>query len=189
MKHIHWKGTARRGVLQTKVFDPIVSLNVLIAMNATTTQFPWQGNNRLLFERAVIAAASVASYCDRRGFSFGLASNAVATYSSKWLRVPMGAAPSQLSQTLEALARAGPYALTSLAEAMRGERGSLPAGATIALITSVVTEALADEVEDMRAHGFRMLALYVGDGTPERDLPGVPFFDLGRSLRSMAEAE
>ena len=189
MKHIHWKGTARRGVLQTKVFDPIVSLNVLIAMNATTNQHPWQGNNRLLFERAVTAAASLASYCDRRGYSFGLASNAVATYSSKWLRVPMGASPSQLTQVLEALARAGPYALTSLAEAMRGERGRLPAGATIALVTSVVTEALAEEVEDMRSHGFRVLGLYVGDGAPERDMPGVPLFNLGRTLQSMTEGE
>ena len=189
MKHIHWKGTARRGVLQTKVFDPIVSLNVLIAMNATTNQHPWQGSNRAFFERAVTTAASVASYCDRSGFSFGLASNAVATFSSKWLNVPMGAAPSQLTQVLEALAKAGPYAFMSLADAIRGERGILPTGSTVALITSVVTDGLVQEVEEIRSHGVRVLVFYVGNGAPEMDLPDVPLFHLGRTLQSATEAD
>ena len=186
MKHIHWKGTAKRGSLQTKVFDPVVSLNVLIAMNATTSQFPWQGSNRTLFERTVTAAASVASFCDENGCSYGLFSNAVAVHSSKWLSVPMGASPSQLSQVLESLARAGPYAVTTLAEVIRGERDSLPAGATVVLVTSVVSQSLADEVEVIRSRGHRVLALYAGNGAPETDLPGVEVIRAGRILQQQA---
>jgi len=60
MKHIDWKASARLQRLQTKVFEPVVSLNVLIALNGTTSEFAWQGVNRRFFERAVTAAASAA---------------------------------------------------------------------------------------------------------------------------------
>lgn len=187
MKYIHWKATARKGSLQTKVFDPVVSLNVLIAMNGSTNQYPWQGSNRAFFERTVTAAASVASYCDQRGYSFGLASNAVSSYSSKWLSVPLGASPSQLTQVLDGLARAAPYVVTSLADVIRGERDTLPDGATVVLVTPVVASALVQEVAEIRDRGYKMLALYTGDGAPEMDLPGVPWIHVGRVLQTLAD--
>ena len=187
MKYIHWKGTARRGSLQTKIFDPVVSLNVLIAMNGSTNQYPWQGVNRAFFERTVTAAASVAGYCDQLGYSFGLASNAVSSYSSSWLRVLLGASPQQLYQVLDALARAAPYAVTSLADVVRGERDTLPAGTTVVLVTPVVTGALTQEVEEILDRGYRMMALYTGDGAPEMDLPGVPWIHVGRVLASLVD--
>jgi len=187
MKYIHWKGTARRGSLQTKIFDPVVSLNVLIAMNGSTNQYPWQGNNRAFFERTVTAAASVASYCDQLGYSFGLASNAVSSFSGGWLSVPLGASPQQLTQVLDGLARAAPYVVTSLANVVRGERDRLPVGATIVLVTPVVTSALAHEAEEIKGRGHRILALYTGDGAPELDLPGVLWIHLGRALASLVD--
>jgi uncharacterized repeat protein (TIGR01451 family) len=182
MKHIDWKASARRQSLQTKVFEPVVALNVLIAMNATTSEHAWQGSNRAFFERNVTAAASVASYCSAKGFSFGLASNAVASYSGKWLTIPLGSSTSQLTLVLEALALAGPYAVTTLVEVMKGERSSLPLGATVVLITSIVTRALVREVAEIQARGYQVLALYAGDGAPEMELPGVPVFRVGSAL-------
>lgn len=182
MKHIDWKASARRQSLQTKVFEPVVALNVLIAMNATTSEHAWQGSNRAFFERNVTAAASVASYCSAKGFSFGLASNAVASYSGKWLTIPLGSSTSQLTLVLEALALAGPYAVTTLVEVMKRERSSLPPGATVVLITSIVTRALVREVAEIQARGYQVLALYAGDGAPEMELPGVPVFRVGSAL-------
>ena len=182
MKHIDWKASARRQSLQTKVFEPVVSLKVLIAMNATTSEHAWQGSNRVFFERTVTAAASVASYCSSLGYSFGLASNAVASYSGKWLTVPMGSASTQLTMVLEALAMAGPYSVTSLVDVMKGERASLPPGSTVVLITAIVTRALVQEVEEIEERGYQVLVLYAGDGAPQMDLPGVPVFRVGRAL-------
>ena len=70
MKHIDWKATARKSQLQTKLFEPAVALEVIIALNATTGEFAWQGSNRRLFERAVTVAASVSKYCSDLGYSF-----------------------------------------------------------------------------------------------------------------------
>ncbi len=190
MKHIDWKATARRSLLQTKVFEPVVSLNVLIALNATTGEFAWQGINRRLFERAVTVAASAASHCAAAGYSFGLISNGVAVYSGKWLSVPLGSSRSQLGLVLESLAMAGPYSVIALTDVLQNERNSLPPGATIALVTSIVTRSLADEIAEMRARGYQVIVLYTGDGGPERRLSGVAVYSLGRALETLeVEAE
>ena len=185
MKHIDWKASARRQSLQTKVYEPVVSMNVLIAMNASTSQHAWQGTNRAFFERTVTAAASVASHCAAMGFSFGLASNAVASYSGKWLSIPLGSASDQLALVLEALAMAGPFSVTNLVEVMKGERASMPTGATVVLVTAIVTVALAREVEEILERRYGVMVLYTGDGAPEMELPGVSMFRVGAALRSV----
>lgn len=189
MKHIDWKATARRQRLQTKVFEPVVSLNVLIALNAATSEYAWQGSNRRFFERAVTAAASVADDADRSGYSFGLVSNAVASYSGKWLSVPMGASSSQLSLVLESLAMAGPYVVTPLTEVLRGERASLPSGTTVVLVTSILTRAMATEIAYIQESGYQIRVLYTGDQAPGVDLPGVPVVRLGRVLETQVDYE
>ena len=185
MKHIDWKATARRSALQTRIFEPVVSLSVLIALNATTGEFAWQGSNRRLFERAVTVAASVASYCDKAGYSFGLISNGMAVYSGKWLSVPFSSSTSQLGLVLESLAMAGPYSVTPLSDVLQNERDSLPPGATIALVTSVVTRALVDEIAEVRSRGYKVLVLYAGDGGPEIRLTDVTVHSLGRALEAL----
>lgn len=187
MKHIDWKATARRLRLQTKVFEPVVSVNVLIALNATTSEHAWQGSNRRYFERAVTAAASVASYAAQKRYSFGLVSNAVASYSGKWLTVPMGASQDQLLLVLEALAMAGPYVVTPLVDVLRGERASLPLGATVVLVTSVMTQALADEVREIKGRGYQVQVLYSGDIAPSISLPGISVTRLGRVLEAVVD--
>ena len=185
MKHIDWKATARRSQLQTKVFEPVVSLNVLIAMNATTTEYAWQGTNRRLFERAVTVAASVANHCAQAGYEYGLISNGVAVYSGKWLSVPFGGSAHQLGLVLESLAMAGPYSVVTLSDVLRQERASIPPGATIVVVTSIVTRSMSAEINEMQARGYRVLVLYSGDGGPELRLPGVQVYYLGRALEEL----
>ena len=182
MKHIDWKASARLQELQTKVFEPVVSLNVLIALNGSTSEFAWQGASHRFFERAVTASASAASFSAGRGYSFGLVSNAVANYSGKWLSVPLGGAPAQLSLVLEALAMAGPYVVTPLVEVLRGERHSLPPGATVVLVTAVMTKPLAEEIAEIKHQGFEVLVIYAGEGVPQIEMPGVAVFPVGRAL-------
>ena len=185
MKHIDWKATARRSRLQTRVFEPVVSLNVLIALNATTGEFAWQGTNRRLFERAVTLAASVADHCAAAGYEFGLISNGVAVYSGKWLSVPFGGSSSQLGLVMESLAMAGPYSVISLTDVLQQERSSLPPGATVVLITSVVTRTLANEIREMQSRGYKVIVLFSGDGGPQIRLTDVPVYSLGRALEAL----
>ncbi len=187
MKHIDWKATARRGRLQTRVFEPVVSLNVLIALSAATSEYAWQGSNRRLFERAVTAAASVAKHAADRGFNFGLVSNAVAVYSGKWLSVPLGGSPGQLGLVLETLAKAAPYVVASLAQVLRSERDSLPPGATVVLVAAMMLPSLAQEITEIQGRGYQVVLMYAGDGVPDLRLPGVLVYRLGRALDALEE--
>jgi uncharacterized protein (DUF58 family) len=189
MKHIDWKATARVLRLQTKLFEPVVSHNILVALNASTSEHPWEPSNRRLFERAVTVAASVANDAAGRGWSFGLVSNAVATYSGKWISVPLGASAFQLPLVLEALAMAGPYVVAPLLEVLRSQRSALPPGATLVLVSSVVTEALAQEIAEMKARGYLVLVLYTGNGLPQLRLPRVPVYPVGQSVDLQEEHE
>jgi uncharacterized repeat protein (TIGR01451 family) len=189
MKHIDWKATARRSSLQTKIFEPVVSLNVLIALNARTGEYAWQGVNRRLFERAVTVAASVAKYCGDRGYSFGLVSNAVAVYTGRWVNIPLSSSETQIDLVLEALAMVGGYAVASLPEILRAERDSIPAGTTVALVTAAITSPLVDEILEIKGRGYQVVVFYAGDGGPEMSLPNVPIYLMGRALEGLEKDE
>ena len=51
MKLIDWKASARASCLQ-KLFELVVSLNVLVPLNAITSERLWQTSNQRLFEPA-----------------------------------------------------------------------------------------------------------------------------------------
>ena len=189
MKHIDWNATARRSELQTKVFEPVVSLDVLVTLNATTGEHAWQGTNRRLFERSVTVAASVAKFCGDRGYSFGLVSNSVAMYSGKWINVPSSSSDSQIGLVLEALAVAGSYAVTGLPDVLRAERVTFRPGTTVALVTALVTRALKQEIFEIKAKGYTVIVFYSGDGGLGVDLPGVPIFLMGQALEKMDTPE
>ena len=189
MKHIDWKATARRATIQTKKYEPVVALKVLIALNARTSEHAWQGANRRLFERAVTVAASIAKHCADQRFSFGLLSNGVAVYSGKWINLKIGNSTSQLDLVLEALAMAGQYAVASLPEVLRAERASMPAGTTVAIVTSLLTQALAEEIREIRSRGYQVVVFYSGDGGARIEMPGVRIFQAGRGLDTVEKDE
>ena len=126
---------------------------MLIALNARTGDAAWQGSNRRLFERAVTVAASVAAHAERQGYTFGLVSNAVASYSSKWILVPSGSGQPQLEATLESLAMAGPFWVAELPVVLGAEARRLPAGSTVVLVTAILSRAVVQEADEIRRRG------------------------------------
>ena len=189
MKHIDWKATARAGQLQTRVFDPAVSLNMVVALNGSTSDYVWQGTNHRLFERAVTAAASATSAADRLGYTFGLISNAVASYSGKWLSVPPGAAATQLPLALEALAMAAPYVVAMLPDVFRAERDRFPLGATVLLVTATLTPSLPRQLREISGRGFKVLVLYAGDGEPPESVGEFPVASMAHLLDELPEPD
>ena len=187
MKHIDWKATARARKLQTRVFEPAVSLNVVIALNGSTTDYVWLGTNRRLFERAVTAAASAIALADRRGYSYGLISNAVASYSGKWLSVPVGASSRQLAMTLEPLAMAAPYVVSMLPHVFRAERDNIPLGATVVFVTAALTNSIPEQLAALSENGYRVSVIYAGDGEAPERIGDAPVFNCGHLLDQLSE--
>ena len=191
LKHIDWKATARHGKLESRIFEPAATRHMLIALNARTGDAAWQGSNRRLFERAVTVAASVADYAEREGFTFGLVSNAVASYSSKWMSVPPGGGNLQLEAVLESLAMAGPFWVAELAAVLRTETDSLASGSTVVLVTAILSRAVVQEADEIVRRGHRVAVFYAGDGTPGPVVselpPDVPVFLAGSTLATLEE--
>ena len=164
---------------------------MLIALNARTGDAAWQGSNRRLFERAVTVAASVAEYARNEDYTFGLVSNAIASYSSKWMSVPPGSGNLQLESVLESLAMAGPFWVTELSSVLRTESESLTSGSTVVLVTALISRAVVLETEEIRRRGHRMIIFYAGDGEPgpaaQQLPPEVPLYLAGPSLAGLEE--
>ena len=187
LKHIDWKATARSRELQTRVFEPAVSMNIVVAMNGSTSDQIWLGTNRRLFERAVTAAASAVTYADRLGYSYGLISNAVASYSGKWLSVPVGASLAQLPMSLESLAMAAPYVISTLPDVFRAERDSIPAGATVWFVTPVLGDSIKGQLAVFADLGYRVSVVFAGDGDPPQELDRFPVIGMGHLLDLLPE--
>ena len=191
LKRIDWKATARHNKLESRVFEPAATRYMLIALNARTGDAAWQGSNRRLFERAVTVAASVAEYARNENYTFGLVSNAIASYSSKWMSVPPGTGNLQLESVLECLAMAGPFWVTELSSVLRSESESLSSGATVVLVTALISRAVIQEAEQIRRRGHRLIIFYAGDGDPgpaaQQLPPEVPLFLAGPSLAGLEE--
>ncbi len=187
MKHIDWKATARARRLQTRIFEPSVSMNIVVALNGSTSDYVWLGTNRRLFERAVTAAASAMVLADRRGYSYGLISNAVASYSGKWLSIPVGASSQQLTMTLEALAMAAPYVVSMLPSVFRAERDNLPPGATVVFITAALTDSIPAQLSAFSESGYRLSVIYAGDGEAPERIADIPVFNIGHLLDQLPE--
>ncbi len=191
LKRIDWKATARHGKLESRVFEPAATRYMLIALNARTGDAAWQGSNRRLFERAVTVAASVAEHARREDYTFGLVSNAIASYSSKWMSVAPGSGDLQLESVLESLAMAGPFWVTELSSVLRTESESLASGATVVLVTALISRAVVQETEQIRRRGHRIIIFYAGDGDPgpaaHQLPPEVPLYLAGQSLAGLEE--
>ena len=191
LKRIDWKATARRQKLESRVFEPAATRYMLIALNARTGDAAWQGSNRRLFERAVTVAASVAEYARREDYTFGLVSNAIASYSSKWMTVAPGSGSLQLESVLESLAMAGPFWVTELSSVLRNESDALVSGATVVLVTALLSRAVVSETEEIRRRGHHVMIFYAGDGDPgpvaQLLPPEVPVFLAGSYLSGLEE--
>jgi uncharacterized protein (DUF58 family) len=91
LRRIHWRATARSGVLQVKLFEPAVLEGVLLAVEMGRHAFPRREKEEELsdpaVELAVTAAASVAEFVLAAGQSVGLLSNggdAAESFPADW---------------------------------------------------------------------------------------------------------
>ncbi|MEO7003493.1 MAG: DUF58 domain-containing protein, partial [Ktedonobacterales bacterium] len=74
-RRIHWKATARTGILQSKVLESSARHTLVIFLDTRTYTNPHMGYDPALAELAVSAAASVAMWGVKQGYGVGLLSN------------------------------------------------------------------------------------------------------------------
>ena len=165
-RDVHWKATARRGSLQTKVYDPSTGMTLVIFLNVATMRRHWMGFHPEQLERAISVAASVANYAVEQKWGIGLHVNGSIPKSDQPIRVPPGRSPDQLAHILEALAATTEFATGSIEKLMQRESPRLPWPATLVLVTAHVTEEMAAILERLQEAGRRVALISLAEEAP-----------------------
>jgi uncharacterized protein (DUF58 family) len=176
-RHIHWKATARRRELQTKVFDPSATRPLAIFCNARTSTYI--AMDRDLFELAITAAASIARWGWEEGYPLGLYMNSILQSSHQRVRVPPTTHPDRLNWILEALARTDVAAPWSIATILETESVRLPYGSTVVVISPLLDEGLKRVLVDLERREHAVTLVTLGEARLEQALPGVGTYHLG----------
>ena len=165
-RDVHWKATARRGRLQTKVYDPSVGMTMAVFLNVATYAKHWMGYNPQLLERAVSVAASIANFGVQQKWAVGVYANGSVPNSDQPIRILPGRSPEQLNHLLEGLAVVTEFATGSVEKMMLRESPSLPWAATVVLVTAVVTDEIMVTLLRLKEAGRRVVLISLAEEAP-----------------------
>lgn len=171
-RHVHWKASARRSELQTRVYEPTTDMNLMLVLNVATMPKIWMGVLPDVLERAVSIAASIANYAAEHRWTFGLLSNGVPR-SDQPIRVLPGRAPDQLVRVLEALAAVTSFATSSIEVLLRAESPRIPHGATLVLVSAVVSDEILATLIQLKDAGRRVVLVSLAEEPPPADMQGI----------------
>jgi uncharacterized protein (DUF58 family) len=182
-RRIHWKASARRQELQVKVFEPTTSKNLVVFLNVATFARYWEGTRPLLLEKAIAVAASIASHGVEDRYLVGLMANGSIPHSDQSIKVLPSRRPDQLARVLEALAAVTSFTTSTLEALLLAESPRLPWGATLVVVTSLVTEDLLSALVRLYDVGRRLVLVSLEDepSCPYTLPPGVLVYHLPAS--------
>ncbi len=164
-RYIHWKATARTGILQTKVFDPSDTLALTIAVDVRTRARAYEYVPEYL-EYVISVAASVALHALSQRYMVGLAANGLGEGGETWVHIRPGRHPQQATQLLTTLAALEPFRGLPFEEMVYNVQPSLPFGSTVVAVTAVPNPGLYEALLSLEQTGHRSLLLTVGDDEP-----------------------
>jgi len=155
-KHIHWRATARTGELQVKVYDPTISYQWVLFVNVATFAQTWQGAYVKLLEEVISFAASLANFGVAQKYAVGLIANGTWPESDQRLKILPSRDPNHLRHILEALAAITSFVTTPIETLLRQESANMSWGATLVVISGIITEDLLAEMVRLRRAGRRL---------------------------------
>ncbi len=170
IRYLHWKATAHRGMLQTKVFDPSAAPHWMVCLNTQTLDRIYEGVVTDYLETAIVVAASLVHAGLETRRSVGLASNSPIRGALPWIHIAASRHNAQELQILEALAQLACPPLVPFENLLRLEAPRLPYGASIFAVTPIVNAAIADALFNLRTEGHPVALITVGS-QPDRPIP------------------
>ncbi|HYY55191.1 MAG TPA: DUF58 domain-containing protein [Candidatus Dormibacteraeota bacterium] len=160
-KDIHWKASARTGRLQTRVFDPSTSGDVVFLVNVASHPSYWIQADPDAVEAAISAASTLLRQAEEEGRRAALVTNGIDAVTRERPRARLGRGPARLRRGLEILARLSPYAVGTPERIFLREQARLAFGATLVCVTPSITAALARALARLRRGRHRVLAVSV----------------------------
>lgn len=217
LNRVHWRATARTGVLHSKVYEPstVAGATVLVDFHRGSHE---ARHEPVRSELAVTAAASILNTLYQMGQQIGLVTNgrdaadrvrcegwasdsrtrevarraAAMTAHSDRLRpitVPTGRSPEQFQQILETLARLELTDGLTLPQLIQETESHLPRDTTIVAILPRVTPEDAIALGNLRRGGFAVTALLNIYDDYDYSLAAGPVMAEGVDVRQLKDRE
>jgi uncharacterized protein (DUF58 family) len=188
LKRIDWKATARTQKLQSRLYDPAATLTMVIALNVSTLEHPWEGYDPVILERGVTVAASIASFAAEHRYAAGLAVNCTYPNADRHIWLAPSRNPDYHIRLLEALAMVSPFVVEPLEVILHRRAERLPFGSTVVLVAGYLPEGLHAYLTSSRRAGRRWFLVWVGDEKPPELGRHVDVYDASQRLREAERA-
>lgn len=166
VRRLHWKATARRGALHTRLFDPSASQQVIVCLNNQTFEHAYGGVIVDPLETAIVAAASIAHAALEARRPVGLLSNAALRHTESIARLPASRRGDQIMRILEMLARLTYFTAAPFEQLLRAEASQFPYGATLVVVTTFAGETILAELLALRRAGHPLALIICGSAQP-----------------------
>ncbi len=172
IRRIHWPATARSGALQVRLFQPVSARVLVVCLNVSTAEYIWLGTSGKLLERLVSLAATVCYQALDGGYAVGLISNGCLAHSDQPFHIRPGRTHEHLALILQALAGVTPFTSVSFDSYLLNIMPKVPIGATLVIVTSLVTQALSEVLVTLKRYRGNITLVSLAENPPP-DLPGV----------------
>jgi len=159
LNRIHWRLTAHAGAVQTKLFEPTRSADVLIALDVACGEPFWDNVFPELAEDAIGWASFVVRQGVGAGWRVGLVANTHLRRGRGPLRVRPATTPGHEAALFAALARMPNQPTSDLAGVLREVGRGLDRRATVVAISVRAGPRLRHELEVLRRRGAQVVEL------------------------------
>ncbi len=165
VRALDWKASAHLQELYVRTYDPSVSQYVVVLLDATTAEHPWDGYMPDVLEAAITGAASIAMRASELGYRVGLVANGVPPSEDARMVIPPSAGHDQLPSILEALAMIRPLTVKTIEEMLEREAAAAaPFGATVVYVSGSFRPPTMDALHRMSSRGHPVMLVWVGHG-------------------------
>lgn len=163
VRHIHWKSTARRGQLQTKVFEPGASQQLVLFLNGQTLPHAYEGIIADYMETVLVVGASLAKAGLDARYPVGLFTNNSARDEARRVRLPASRHAAQLTRILETMAQLTHFTSLPFDQLLRLEAAQMPYGATVVAVSAIVNEAILSALLALHDAGHPVSLIIAND--------------------------
>ena len=165
LNRIHWRLTGHAGTLQTKLFEPTRSADVLLALDLAIGEPFWDSIYPAVAEDVISWAAFLGRRAMVGGWRVGLVANAHLRRGRGPLRVPSSAAVGHEAALFAALARMPNEPSSDLAPVLREAARPLSRGTVVIALSARPGSSLRYELKVLQRRGLSVETPSVFDAT------------------------
>lgn len=162
LRRVHWRATARTGLVVSKRFDPSREQTILLALDVQTSSGAIWTNDEELVESLMVATSSLARHAILGGASCGLAAMALSRTVDAFALARPRTGRDQLSAIVELLGRLHPAPAAPFEHLLARLPRRVAPGTTIVVVTARDPEPYVEALSRLHRLGYPIQVIGLG---------------------------